>query len=101
MFLHNWLLKVGAEMPPMAIAAELAAPVSARINQEMLLYNQEHHATLHTCSHAPHPPKKKSNRAVARCAASHVQRSSSARLFLVGICGTVQWFEVHGLAPTC
>ena len=42
-YLHAWLLKVDAEMPNLAPAPELAAPVEVRIDHVLLQANQDRH----------------------------------------------------------
>ena len=44
-FLHNWLMKIGAPMPPVLQPTVLAAPVDVRIDHQLLRANEERHET--------------------------------------------------------
>ena len=50
--LHDWLLKVGAEMPATMKATELTAPIDKRIDHLMLAKNEDHNELLYLTS--PH-----------------------------------------------
>ena len=47
-FLHTWLLKVGANMPPITQQVKLAAPVETRIDHQLLAKNESILSTAFT-----------------------------------------------------
>ena len=46
-YLHTFLLKVHADMPPVNRPAQLAAPVEVRIDHNLVKANQDRHETWH------------------------------------------------------